>query len=320
VSARHQPLPSEASPGTATADVHAHSTRSDGVLEPAELVREAAAVGVRLFAITDHDNLAAFRELTVAGAPPLPTGLDLVPGVEINAVTRGSGLDLLEGELHVLGIGVDPDDATFEAALVAQRAARRVRFDRTLERLREIGLPIDDQLAQLDPASDDALGRPTVARALMAAGHADSVDDAFERLLGWGMPAYVPRSGLGPFEAIRAIRAAGGIASLAHFAEAPRQLGVLRRLVADGLDGLESHHRSFDEATRTAVGAVAHELGLVETGGTDYHGDFGPYAESHGGLVMPDELVARLRAAIGATRWGRGRASRAARGATIAPR
>jgi 3',5'-nucleoside bisphosphate phosphatase len=308
VTTRHAPRPS--GPGSATApasaDVHAHTLRSDGVLEPAELVRQAAEAGVRLFAIADHDNLAAFRELTAPGARPLPDGLDLVPAVEINAVTRGLDLELLEGEIHVLGIGVDPDDVAFEAALAAQRGARRIRFLATVDRLREIGLPVDAEVERLDLSRDDALGRPTLARALMAAGHADSVEGAFLSVLGHGRPGYVPRTGLGPVDAIRAIRAAGGLASLAHFAEAPSQLPLLRELVGEGLNGLETHHRSFDAAARADVGAVARRLALVETGGTDYHGDLGPYAEAHAELVMPEALVAGLRAAIDPARIATG--------------
>lgn len=303
MTARHLPRGGDAVfvPGTATADVHTHTTRSDGVLEPRELVRQAAAAGVRLFAIADHDNLAAFRELTAPGADPLPAGMELVPAVEINAVTRGLGLHLAEGEIHVLGIGVDPGDEAFEAALAAQRGARRIRFFATVDRLREIGLAVDAQVAGLDLSGDDALGRPTLARALVAAGFADSVEDAFARIIGHGLPGYVPRTGMGPVEAIRAIRAAGGLASLAHFGEASDQVLLLRELAAEGLDGLESHHRSFDDATRTAVGAVARQLGLVETGGSDYHGDLGPYVETHAELVMPDWLVAGLREALSRT-------------------
>jgi predicted metal-dependent phosphoesterase TrpH len=100
-------------------------------------------------------------------------------------------------------------------------------------------------------------------------------------------------------EAIRAIRATGGLASLAHFHEAPSHLTLLRDLRAEGLNGIESHHRSFDAAARQSVSAVARELGLVRTGGTDYHGDLGPYAGAHAGLVMPEPLVTALRAAIG---------------------
>lgn len=300
MSVRHAPRGAEElpAPGTAVADLHAHTCRSDGVLEPVELVRQAVACGVRLLAIADHDNLAACRELTAPGAPPLPEGLELVPAVEINAVTHDLAIDLPESELHVLGLGVDPDDEAFEALLSAQRSARRVRFGAMVDRLRAIGLAVDQELDGLDLGRDDALGRPTLARALVEAGHAASVEDAFTRILGHGQPGYVARRGMGPVEAIRAIRAAGGLASLAHFPEAPRAMPLLRELQAEGLDGIESHHRSFDEPTRAAVAEVARELGLVETGGTDYHGDYGPYAEAHAGFVLPDELVAGVRAAL----------------------
>jgi 3',5'-nucleoside bisphosphate phosphatase len=290
--------------GTAVADVHAHTCRSDGLLEPAELVRQAFQAGIRLFAIADHDSLAAYRELTAAGVASLPDGLALVPAVEINAVTRDLDLGLPEGELHVLGIGVDPDDEPFEAALAAQRGARRTRFLAMVERLREIGMGVDAQLEQVDLDADDALGRPTLARALRAAGYVADVDEAFRDILGQGRPGYVPRAGLDPVAAIRAIRAAGGLASLAHFPEAPSWVALLRDLAAEGLDGLETHHRSFDAETRDAMRAVARDLALVETGGSDYHGDAGPYADTHALLVMPDDLVSGLRAAIARSRWG----------------
>ena len=290
-------------PGTATADVHAHTTRSDGVLEPAELVRQAYAAGVRLFAIADHDNLAAYRELTAPGADPLPDGLELVPAVEINAVTRGLDVELLEGELHILVIGVDPRDEAFEAVIAAQRGARRLRFATTVARLRDLGIPVDEHLPSGVLESDDALGRPTLARALVAAGHAESVEHAFRTILGHGLPGYVPRTGLSPVEAIRAIRAAGGLASIAHFSDAPSRLALMRELVGEGLDGLETHHRSFAPDTRDALAACARLLGLVETGGTDFHGDTGDYADAHAGLVMPDLLVAALRGALRMRGW-----------------
>jgi len=290
-------------PGDALADVHTHTLRSDGVLEPAELLGQAYAAGVRLFAIADHDNLAAYRELTAPGADPLPDGLDLVPAVEINAVTRDLDLGLPEGELHVLGIGVDPADDAFEAAIAGQRGARRLRFTATVVRLRDIGVAVDAHVPEGVMESDDALGRPTLARALVAAGHAESVEDAFRRILGHGLPGYVTRTGMGPVEAIRAIRAAGGLASIAHFGEAPQRLELLRELIAEGLDGLETHHASFGPETRDAMSATASFLGLVETGGTDYHGDLGPYASGHAGLVMPEGLVVALRAALRARGW-----------------
>jgi hypothetical protein len=222
----------------------------------------------------------------------------LIPGVEINAlVTRDLGL--WEGELHILGFGMDPADAAFEAALGAQRAARRSRFDQTVALLREIGLPIDAQVAGLDTTDDDALGRPTIARALIAAGFATSVEDAFERIVGHGKPGYVRRQGMGPDAAIRAIREAGGLPVLAHFREAPARTDIIRELVEAGLGGLEVYYRAFDQPTVDAMTAVAREYGLVMTGGSDYHGDLGPYAESHARLWVPPDVGAALLARLG---------------------
>lgn len=283
--------------GPSAVDLHTHTTRSDGVLAPARLVADAHAAGVGLLALTDHDTLAGYRDVVAAGL--VPADLTIIPGVEINAlVTRDLGL--WEGELHVLGFGMDPDDEAFEAAMVDQRDQRRRRFGRTVERLRDLGLPIDAQVAALTTGDDDALGRPTIARALIAAGFADSVEDAFSRLIGHGMPAYVSRQGLGPEDAIRVIVAAGGVPVLAHFREAPARLDLLRELVDLGLAGVEVHYRAFDQPTTDAVAAVAAELGLLATGGTDYHGDLGPYAESHARLWVPPAAGEALLARIGA--------------------
>ena len=292
---RHDPLPPSGAgrivpPGPSPVDLHTHSTRSDGVLDPAALVRAAAEAGVRLLALTDHDNLAGYREVVAAGA--VPPEVTLIAGVEINALSHG--IPLAEGELHVLGFGMDPDDEAFEATLAAQRGRRRERFERTVARLRELDLSIDDHVLDLSSTDDHALGRPTVARALIGAGHAASVEDAFGRLLGWGMPAYIPRSGVGPVEAIAAIRAAGGSPVLAHFAEAPSRVEVVRELAEAGLGGLEVYYRSCDAATVFAVGEVALALGLAATGGSDYHGDTMTYAEAHAGLWVPPEVCDRL--------------------------
>jgi predicted metal-dependent phosphoesterase TrpH len=283
-------------PGPTLVDLHVHTCRSDGLLGPSTLVAAAAAAGVRTLAITDHDTLAGYRDLVAPGAGPLPPGLCALAGVEINAV--GGGLDLPDGELHVVGLGVDPVDDAFEAALAGQRRERRRRFERMAARLRAAGLGVDAQLAGLDLTGDDALGRPTLARALVAAGFATSVQDAFARFVGRGGPGYVPREGLGPVAAIRAIRGAGGIPVLAHFSVAPSRRVLLRELVDAGLAGLEVHHRSFDAATVAAVGAVARDLGLLPSGGTDYHGDDETYAEAIAETWVPPEIAAGVLAAL----------------------
>jgi predicted metal-dependent phosphoesterase TrpH len=244
-------------PGPSPVDLHAHSTRSDGVLEPAVLLGAAAAAGVRTFSLTDHDTLGGCRDVVASGA--VPDALRLIPGVEINAVVDRQ--DLWESELHILGFGMDLADDAFESILSTQRARRRERFERTVVRLRELGLAVDEQLSTLDLRSDDSLGRPTLARALVAAGHATSVDDAFQRIVGRGCP-------------------------------------LVQELVDAGLAGLEVYYRSFDRPTTEAMAQLAASMGLLATGGSDYHGDTGTYAESHARMWVPPEAGAALLAAL----------------------
>jgi hypothetical protein len=297
-SRRHDPTALEGAvvpPGPSTVDLHTHSIRSDGVLSPSDLIRDVAGAGVRTFSLTDHDTLAGYRDLLAANA--VPPGMTLIPGVEINAlVTRDIGL--WEWELHILGFGMDPDDEAFEATLATQRAARRSRFERTVTLLREIGMPIDAQVEALATEDDDALGRPTIARALIAAGFATTVEDAFSRIIGHGRPGYVRREGLGPEDAIAAITAAGGIPVLAHFREGPGRPDVISELMDQGLRGLEVYYRSFDLATVEAMAALAESNRLIATGGSDYHGDLGPYAATHGQVWVPEVVGERLLAGL----------------------
>lgn len=280
-------------------DLHCHTSRSDGVLSPAELYAAALDYGMRLVAITDHDTLDGYRELRAArlGERPSPAGPQLVPGVEINAAAPEIP-NLWEGELHILGFGVDPDDEAFEATLERQRALRRERFSRIADRLRTLGMPVDDALHEALPTDVSSAGRPHLARALVLAGHASSVDDAMQRVLARGAPAYEPRAGLGPREAIEAIVRAGGLAALAHFPAAPRRESLLRELQGCGLRGLEVHYRGFDPATVEAMSAFADRLGLAATGGSDYHGDTLTYVEAEQVTCVPDAVGVRLLAAL----------------------
>ena len=283
-------------PEPALADFHTHTLRSDGILTPAELVAAVAATGVRLLAITDHDTLAGVRELRASGETP--AGLEVIPGIEINTVVVDRD-HVLEGEVHILGIGVDPDDEPLEDALARQRDARRIRFEKMVGKLRDLGMPIEAALETLPATTDeDALGRPRIARALIAAGHAVSVEDAFNRHLSRGRAAYVPREGLGPVEAIGAIRAAGGLASLAHYSEASDHLDFLRELIDMGLNGLEVHYRAFDPDTVRTMRTIATDHRLVWTGGTDYHGDRETYAEAHAQFWNPSEVAEGVRAVL----------------------
>lgn len=290
---RHQVVQRRVPPTPATMDLHCHTTRSDGILTPSELVDAAAAAGIRLMAITDHDTLAGVRDLR--RSERIPAGLEVLPGIELNSVVTEPA-ELGEGEVHVLGIGVDPDDDELEDALSRQRRARRTRFERMVRRLRELGMPVDAEL-ELQPTTndEDALGRPRIARAMIAAGYATSVEDAFNRHLSKGRAAYVPRLGLNAIESIKVIRSAGGLASLAHFAEAPEHVPFIRELREAGLNGLEVYYRAYELPVVEELRKVARSLRLVMTGGTDFHGDRESYAEAHAQLWVPDEIEPPLR-------------------------
>jgi 3',5'-nucleoside bisphosphate phosphatase len=297
-------------------DLHSHTLRSDGLLEPLELYARMREAGMTLVAITDHDTLAGVRELRSAGlgGPASAQGPRIISGVEINTVpdpglmVTDAGREM--GELHVLGLGVDPDDRDLEAALAAQRAGRHERLERTLDVLAGQGLDVRPHLHALPagarggssygrrPPASESLGRPHVARALVAAGFAASVDDAFRRFLERGRPGWVPRLGMGPRDAIEAIGAARGIPVLAHAPSAPRAGPLIEQLMGWGLRGLEVHHRSFDEATAGEMGAFAEALGLLPTGGSDYHGDDMDYATALAGTFVPDSVGGHLLEAL----------------------
>jgi len=199
----------------------------------------------------------------------------------------------------MLGLGVDPEDPDLAAVLEQQRGARERRLQLTLERLRELDMEVEGHLPRAEGVID-ALGRPHVARALVSAGHAESVQDAFARFLVPGMPGYVRRQGIGPRAAIEAITEAGGIASLAHSPWAPDEPQVIDELMRWGLRGLEVHYHHWEDERIEAMGDFADARGLLRTGGSDYHGDYGDYAESQASVYVPETVGERLLEALGA--------------------
>jgi predicted metal-dependent phosphoesterase TrpH len=273
-----------------------------------------ALAGRGLVALSDHDTLDGVRELRAAGVAGRdvsgadPQGPRLIGAVEINSVTED--LTLWEGELHILGFGMDETDPAFEAVLERQRSGRTVRIAEMLVRLRRLGMPVDGAFAEIVAGADPtSVGRPHVARAMILAGYATSVEDAFARFLGRGQPGYVPRQGLGPRAAIDAIRAAGGLAVLAHFREALERVFLIERLAHWGLGGLEvyyaGHGWPFSPAEVEAMAAFAEARRLVATGGSDYHGDEMPYAEATAALQVPDAVEEAFLTAVDGARAGR---------------
>jgi len=246
------------------ADLHVHSTASDGTLQPAELVMLALERGVDILAIADHDSVAGLPEAFAAAED---TTLTLVPAVELSAVLDGR-------DIHMLGYWVDWRDNTFLRQLADMRTARLRRAETMVDALAAAGfdVTIADVLALADGG---AVGRSHVARALVDRGHAATVADAFERLIGRGMPYYIPKDARTPEEAISVIREAGGVAVLAH----PAISGVedlVPALAEAGLGGVEAYHADHTRSQRDRLAACAAELGLLTTGGTDFHGPSAP--------------------------------------------
>ncbi len=245
-------------------DLHLHTTASDGQCSPAELVERVHASGVTTFAVTDHDTVAALDEVRALIAD-LP--LTLVPGVEVTATWESR-------DVHVLGYWIDTTHAPLLAFLDEQRQRRADRVRAIGDALAAAGAAVDLEplLAQVAARAGAAVGRPGVAQALVAAGHASSVQDAFDRLLGEGRPAYVGRTGLPPEDVFAVIHAAGGVASLAH-PGVTRRDDCIERWARTGLDALEVYHSDHGDAERTLYLERARQLGLAVSGGSDFHAD-----------------------------------------------
>ncbi|MBN2493475.1 MAG: PHP domain-containing protein [Deltaproteobacteria bacterium] len=268
-------------------DLHTHSTASDGTLEPGALVALAREWGLVAIALTDHDCMDGLAEASRAGRR---FGVEVVPGVELS--TRRPF-----GSLHVLGYWIDEQHVELCAALAAIRGGRQLRNERILARLAVLGMELDAGRVRA-LAGGEVIGRPHIAKAMQAAGWVGSVDEAFERYLGSGRPAYVPRLRLEPPEAIALVHAAGGLAVLAHPGiaglEPPVLEAEIESLAACGLDGLEAIYPEHSEAQRRELERLAGRLGLAVTGGSDFHGELKP--NRLGEPPVPAELLEALRA------------------------
>jgi predicted metal-dependent phosphoesterase TrpH len=265
-------------------DLHTHSCFSDGALAPEALIQRAVERGLTAIAITDHDSVEALP-FARAAAPP---ALEIVPGIELSS--SRSGLDL-----HVLGYYLDPDHPRLVEQLLRFREARRARAIAIAERLERLGASVDvgSVLAGAEPG---VIGRPHLAAALVEAGHVESLDEAFRRYLGPQGEAYVPRPAFRPDEAIGLIHDAGGVAVLAHPGGAVPD-AVIETLAADGLDGIEVWHPQHAAPAVRRLQAMASRLGLLTTGGSDFHGPGRSW--DLGDIPVPIEALAALKRAAG---------------------
>jgi predicted metal-dependent phosphoesterase TrpH len=248
-------------------------------------VARAAAAGVTVLSVTDHDTVAASTPVAAACAA---RGIASVPGIEITAIVEGL-------DVHILGYFIAPGSPRLKALLVDQRRSRVDRVHEIVARLMRLGIALDAQ-AILQPALDDpgkTPGRPWVARALVREGHVATTAEAFERWLGHGAPAFVPRRGVPPAEVVQSIHEAGGIASLAHPGLLARDEWIAG-FVGDGLDALEAYHSEHDLAATNRYLLMAGRLGVAVSGGSDYHGDQVHGVPSPGSVSLPRERYEEL--------------------------
>ncbi len=249
-------------------DLHTHSTASDGTDSPGDLVNIAAAAGLDVVAITDHDSTSGWAA-ALAARPP---ALTVVPGVEMSCVYRAPERVI---SLHLLAYLVDPDDVELRAEWDRLRASRLLRGRQIVANLVAAGYPITWQQVS-DLAAGGSVGRPHIGRALVDAGVVSDVDTAFRDLLSSRQPYYVRKADTDVFVAIRLLRAAGGIPVFAH--PTARRRGpvvpdeAVAQMAASGLIGIEIDHPDHDADDRAHAAGLARELGLVGTGSSDYHG------------------------------------------------
>jgi 3',5'-nucleoside bisphosphate phosphatase len=274
-------------------DLHLHTTHSDGSLSPTDVLQLAHKARVSALAITDHDIVSGIPEAIAAGAE---LGIEIVPGVEISSCVGTS-------ELHILGYFIRWQDQELSQRLAALRESRHTRNPQIIERLRVLGLDVNyEDVRAL--AGTDAVGRPHIARLLMEKHYVASAKEAFDRYLAEGRPAYVARQLPQPADAIAWIKAAGGVAVLAHptWAKVSGEglNTLLTTLKADGLGGIEVHYSTHTKSQTTEYLNLAKRLDLLVTGGSDFHGITKPDIEvgmGRGDLKVPESLLDPLKKA-----------------------
>lgn len=243
------------------ADLHTHTDCSDGVLSPEALVDLAVEHDLGVLAVTDHD--------TVAGVVPAKRAardrdLQLVAGVELSVTVN-------QEEVHLLAYGIEPENSVLQNHLEAMKKARKKRVHRIVDRLREIGLEVEDDVLLREVETNPSVGRPHVAEALVRSRHVDTIRQAFQEYLARDCPGFVAKPAFPASEALRLVHEADGVGVLAHPGHwTPSKR--LRHLVEVGLDGIEITHPSHDSTLQQYYGRMAQTYDLCVTGGSDYHG------------------------------------------------
>jgi predicted metal-dependent phosphoesterase TrpH len=273
-------------------DLHTHSTCSDGTDPPEHIPELAAAAGCTAVALTDHDTLACIERARVRADE---LGIELVAGCEVSCLYQGVSA-------HVLVYFVEDGFGPLHEELGRLRDDRMARNHRLADRLEELGIPITYEAIVAEAAGEESAGRPHVAALLVRLGLAESIPDAFDRWLGEGQPAYIPKARVSPAEIASSARASGGVAVLAHPLTLGRALSELDDVAAGlataGFAGLEAYYGRYSPEDRAELVALARRHDLVPTGGSDYHGEVKTglrIGKGEGDLSVPDEVLTELR-------------------------
>lgn len=267
----------------AIADLHAHTTASDGTFSPTELVERAKQNGLAAVAVSDHDTTAGLTEAQAAGRA---LGIEVVPGIELSTVFEGK-------DVHVLGYYYDPEHPALLELTRQMREDRVNRMEKMIQQLQDAGIEITRE--EVEAEAQGSIGRPHFARILIRKGYVSTMPEAFDQYLGYGKVGYVPRMKVTPEDAVRLILEVGGVPVVAH----PGLVGkdyLFDTLVPAGLVGVEAFHPDHTPEQRHHYQRLAEQHGLIATGGSDFHGAGAEHRGELGSVHVPLDVVRQLQA------------------------
>ncbi len=271
-------------------DLHLHTHHSDGTWSPAELVEHAVKIGMKHIAISDHDTVCGIEE----GLEAARGRLEIIPAIELNTIFKDEAG--ARHDVHILGYFIDKDNQDLAAAIAKQKAARAEHVLDCIELVRLAGVPITLEDVQ-ECAGMGAIGKAHLTEAIVRAGGAPDLTSAYEKFMVRGSQFYADRKSISPFDAVSAIRAAGGIASIAHPGKEQHVIPLIEALKEIGLGGVEAYHRVHSQSLLRQYLRFASKHKMLVTGGSDCHGPYQEYESMMGSIPVPAEVLRDLRRA-----------------------